>query len=74
MKNKGIGGHQSARMESDEHLTPLEIINQLGEFDLDPCASIIRPWETAKKYWTINENGLIMPWKGRVFGVIHLTD
>jgi hypothetical protein len=61
MRNKGIGGHQSV---NNEWLTPKRIIDALGPFDLDPCAPVIRPWETAKFYWTINENGLLAPWGG----------
>ena len=40
---KGIGGHQSARMKTDEWLTPPSIIRSLGEFDLDPCAPLNTP-------------------------------
>jgi len=48
----------------DEWLTPPSIIKALGEFDLDPCASIIRPWETAKRHLTIEDNGLLCNWNG----------
>lgn len=65
--NKGIGGHQSANSRTDEWLTPPEIIQALGEFDLDPCAPINRPWSTAKKHYTIHDNGLLLPWEGRVW-------
>ena len=51
----------------DEWLTPPEIIKMLGEFDLDPCAPISRPWETAKQHYTKEDNGLIQNWEGRVF-------
>lgn len=63
----GIGSHQSARMEKDEWLTPRFILNALGEFDLDPCAPIVRPWDTAKNHYTIDDNGLLQPWIGRVW-------
>jgi len=62
-----MGGHQSSGMKTDEWLTPPEIINALGPFDLDPCASIIRPWPTAMNHYTIQDNGLIQEWKGRVW-------
>lgn len=65
--SKGIGGHQSARMKSDEHITPLHIIKSLGEFDLDPCSPIMRPWDTAKKHYSKLDDGLIQPWDGRVW-------
>lgn len=51
----------------DEWLTPPEIIKSLGEFDLDPCSPINRPWDTARKHYTIEDNGLLMPWNGRVW-------
>lgn len=51
----------------DEWLTPPEIIKACGKFDLDPCAPIVRPWDTAKKHYTIEDNGLIQTWKGRVW-------
>lgn len=63
----GMGSHQSAVMGKDEWLTPPEIIESLGPFDLDPCAPINRPWPTAKKHYTINDNGLYLPWEGRVW-------
>ena len=51
----------------DEWLTPPELIKALGEFDLDPCSPINRPWDTAKKHYTELDNGLMMPWQGRVW-------
>jgi hypothetical protein len=62
-----MGGHQSARMMKDEWLTPPEILRALGEFDLDPCAPIERPWETARDHYTILDDGLSKPWHGRVW-------
>ena len=63
----GIGSHQSARMGKDEWLTPPEIIEALGSFDLDPCAPRIRPWDTAARHFTILDDGLAQPWSGRVW-------
>lgn len=62
-----IGGHQSARMLNDEWLTPPEIVQALGPFDLDPCAPVVRPWPTAAQHFTIEDDGLSQPWKGRVW-------
>ncbi len=62
---KGSGGHQSARMKNNEWLTPPEIVKALGEFDLDPCAPIERPWPTAKRYFTKNDYGLLKDWGWR---------
>jgi len=51
----------------DEWLTPPSIIKALGEFDLDPCSPIVRPWDTAKKHFNVNDNGLMQDWGGRVW-------
>ncbi len=63
----GIGGHQSARMLNDEWLTPPHVLAALGSFDLDPCSPVERPWPTAARHLTINDNGLGQPWQGRVW-------
>lgn len=52
----------------DEWLTPPKIIKALGEFDLDPCSPIKRPWDTARKHYSLKDgDGLILPWRGRVW-------
>ncbi len=66
MKN-GIGSHHSSKMLNDEWLTPPEIIQALGEFDLDPCSPIDRPWDTAKNHYSKNDNGLDCIWFGRIW-------
>lgn len=62
-----LSSHQSAKMKNDEWLTPPSILAPLGEFDLDPCAPIVRPWDTAKHHYTIKDDGLSKPWVGRVW-------
>jgi hypothetical protein len=62
-----IGGHQSAQMKNDEWLTPPDIIDALGPFDLDPCAPIERPWPTANKHLTRREDGLLSTRDGSVW-------
>lgn len=52
---------------NDEWLTPLSIIENLGEFDLDPCSPINRPWDTAAKHYTMEDDGLKQKWEGRVW-------
>jgi hypothetical protein len=65
---RAIGGHQSARMISDTWLTPPEILEALGPFDLDPCAAPEpRPWPTAARHIARPENGLTAIWAGRVW-------
>lgn len=63
----GIGAHQSYNMMKDEWLTPPEIIRSLGEFDLDPCSPIERPWKTARHHFTVLDDGLNQEWKGRIW-------
>lgn len=48
-------------------LTPPDVFTKLGEFDLDPCASIIRPWDIAKVNYTEEDDGLSKEWFGRVW-------
>lgn len=62
-----MGGHHSAAALKDEWLTPPEILQELGPFDLDPCAPIKRPWPMAAEHYTIEDNGLAQPWHGRVW-------
>jgi hypothetical protein len=69
----GMGSHQSARSQTDVWLTPPALIDALGgweSFDLDPCAqpdqAAVLP--TARRYYTEAENGLLLPWVGRVWG------
>lgn len=64
----GMGSHHSARAGSGVWLTPPGIIEALGTFDLDPCASPDpRPWETAEVHIAPPEDGLAAPWFGRVW-------
>jgi hypothetical protein len=53
----------------EEWLTPKWIIDELGEFDLDPCflPPERRPWETAKKTYWKELDGLKQEWIGRVW-------
>lgn len=52
---------------NEDWLTPPQLLHSLGEFDLDPCAPINRPWDTAKKHYTKLDNGLAQKWEGRVW-------
>ncbi|THF55937.1 hypothetical protein [Pseudothauera rhizosphaerae] len=58
-RKSGIGSHHSARMQNDEWLTPPHVLSRLGRFDLDPCAPVLarRPWNTADRHFTIEDNG-----------------
>lgn len=52
---------------NDEWLTPPEILRALGAFDLDPCAPVRRPWDTARRHFTRCDDGLSQQWAGRVW-------
>ena len=67
LKRRAMGSHQSAKMISDVWLTPPHILEALGPFDLDPCASLDRPWDTAAKHYTAEDDGLAHEWEGRVW-------
>ena len=62
----GLSSHQK-NGGHDEWLTPPEILRALGAFDLDPCAPVVRPWETAAHHYTAQDDGLALPWFGRVW-------
>lgn len=51
----------------DEWLTPPNVIESVGEFDLDPCSPINRPWDTAKNHYNILDDGYNKEWFGRVW-------
>src|SRR5690606_9975155 len=57
----GMGSHHGPVMGKDEWLTPPEVLRALGRFDLDPCAPINRPWDMARRHYTILDNGLTKP-------------
>ena len=52
---------------TNDWLTPPYIIEALGPFDLDPCASVNQPWATAKKMIALPNDGLSANWSGRVW-------
>lgn len=53
--------------QTDEWLTPPWLLGQLGDFDLDPCTPLDRPWDTATRHYTADDDGLVQPWAGRVW-------
>ena len=56
---------------SNEWYTPPEIFELLKNptFDLDPCSpgKDKVPWIPAVKHYTASDNGLLMPWTGKVW-------
>lgn len=67
MSALGMGGHHSAVAQKHEWLSPPKVVSALGPFDLDPCAPVLRPWDTAARHLTIEDDGLFLPWVGRVW-------
>lgn len=56
-------------VSTDEWYTPKWIIDELGPFDLDPCAppEDVRPFTIAPTSWTKEEDGLSHDWYGTVW-------
>jgi hypothetical protein len=53
---------------SDDFLTPPEIVESMGMFDLDPCASSRSAKSLAPvSYRFPEDDGLMLPWSGAVF-------
>ena len=59
----------SHKGQTNTWFTPREIIDSLGEFDLDPCTQTYRPFDTANAHFCEDEgaDGLMVPWVGRVW-------
>jgi hypothetical protein len=66
---RSMSGHQSAAAGTHTWLTPQWVLQALGRFDLDPCAAPEpRPWDTAATHYAASrEDGLSLPWFGRVW-------
>lgn len=68
---KGMGGHHAHGVGEKVWLTPPDLVAALGPFDLDPCFSDPRPWNTAAEHWGPEANGgfggLCGPWHGLVW-------
>ena len=67
MSGLSMGGHESPKPITTTWLTPPEIIDALGVFDLDPCA--YPGWATANRLICLQHggNGLTEDWSGRVW-------
>ena len=60
-----LGSHQQCIGKSQSWITPKFIIDALGPFDFDPCASDPRPWDCARI--NLVEGGLEADWFGCVW-------
>ncbi len=70
----GFGHEQPFEGKSNDWITPKWIIEAFNNFtddgmyfDLDPCASVTQPWLTARKSYTVEQNGLEQLWFGNVW-------
>ncbi len=52
---------------SDEWYTPDAFVRSLGDFDMDPCTNLKRGTQTARKFFTVEDDGLSQSWSGRVW-------
>ena len=59
--------HRRDENSTDSWITPKSLIDRLGPFDLDPCASDPQPWPTAERMITEEEDGMLHLWKGFVW-------
>lgn len=66
-KPGGFGFEKPFEGDTNDWLTPPRLVRMLGEFDLDPCACVKMPWQIAKSSYAPPQNGLLLPWEGRVF-------
>ena len=70
LPRRAIGSHHaaSASSGSDEWCIPKSLIDALGAFDLDPCSpGERRPWDTAATHYNAEQDGMRLPWEGRVW-------
>jgi hypothetical protein len=56
---------QSHKGKTNTWLTPLELIRELGPFDIDPCG--FPGHHTAERLICLPNDGLTQPWHGRVW-------
>lgn len=59
--------HTRNEQTSDDWITPRWLIERVGPFDLDPCASETQPWPCAMESWTKGDGGLLRTWHGLVW-------
>jgi hypothetical protein len=64
----GFGFEMPKAGETNDWLTPPDLLQRLGTFDLDPCGCVTMPWVTARTTYCLPEHdGLTEPWFGRVW-------
>ena len=65
----GFGFEKPNAGQSNDWISPAKLIERLGQFDLDPCESDSQPWPCAARGYRLGrgEDGLKLPWEGRVW-------
>jgi DNA N-6-adenine-methyltransferase (Dam) len=65
----GFGYESPVQGETNDWWTPPEIVAKLGRFDLDPCAGVGQEPLADRVYVPSHndQDGLALPWEGRVF-------
>lgn len=74
----GFGYERPSDGITNDWITPRWVVELLicaepeaecGDFDLDPCESNNQPWPLAKRGYRLGrgEDGLLLPWEGRVW-------
>lgn len=63
----GGSAELSVDVDADTWLTPRYILDELGAFDLDPCAASGNALWCAPRFYTKADDGLRRGWFGRVF-------
>lgn len=68
-KTKNNRFYSNTESTTDVWLTPPDLIQSLGEFDLDPCCPNNLSWKTAKQFYSLenDQDGLSLAWNGRVW-------
>lgn len=65
-----VAEHENSIGATDDWHTPDSLLNPIGlTYDLDPCAPLDRTFYFVKahKIFTRMDDGLVQPWRGRVF-------
>ena len=62
----GFGYESPVEGITNDWWTPPGIVAKLGRFDLDPCAGVGQS-SLADRVYSPPQNGLVLPWEGRVW-------
>jgi len=63
----GFGHERPGEGITNDWLTPPRLVEMLGSFELDPCGCPTSPWQLAARQICPPQDGLSLPWEGRVF-------